>query len=112
MSDANLARQLSDGERIAVQEAMSDVFREDVRELKDALNSLSRSVQNSANQLGTDIQQAAAQNNIRITNLENGTMRVKAFAAGIAFAFSLIGWIIGIGFEWIVHALRSSHSAG
>lgn len=71
---------LSPGERIAVQEALADVFQEDVKELKGALTILSDNVSELSGLMSN-----------RIAAVEQNHANVKAFVAGIGFTFSLAG---------------------
>lgn len=103
---------LSDGERLAVQEALAEVFREDMKELKDAVGELSANISHSAQTLGDKMAIAMGRQTARISTLELAQIRTRSFVAGLACAFSFIGSGLGFLIEWGVRSWQGGHGAG
>lgn len=92
---------LSSIERLAVQEVLIGVFKENVDDLRETMKDLT----DSLDALSTAI-------NGRLDMVERRQNNMKSFVAGVAFTFSAIGSAVVVFMDWVFKFTSSHHGGG
>lgn len=95
----------SDGERIAIQEALQSIMKEEIDGLRSAVTILTTQITSLASVLSertSDFGKTDVKLGDRIAKLELAQASLKSFVAGISFAFGSIGAVVGASVDLLV----------
>jgi chromosome segregation ATPase len=96
-------------ERLAVQEALHNLLKDEVDDLKDALIDLTKQITSLTNALSSKTSDLTKQNFDvmgRLNKVETTQGNTKAFIAGISFTCACIGGLVGTIIDIIVRATK------
>lgn len=96
-------------ERLAVQEALHDLLKDEVDNLREALNALTAQITSLASTMSSRTADFGKQNfdvMDRIGKLEMARGNTKAFIAGISFTCACIGGLLGAGIDLAVRLAK------